>query len=392
MKKFLIVTVIIIVLQASFNSVEAQSITGSNVVATAVPFLLIAPDSRGAALGETGVATSPDINSQYWNQAKYPFVNQKMGASLTYTPWMRSVVSDMNFSTLSGFLRISNYGSLSSSMRYLSYGSLPDYNTQGILQSYQRPKEFAFDVGYSTKFSRFCSGGVALRYILSDMARGEVDGIILNPAKSFAADVSFYYSKTIKNGFHHKTWSLGAVLSNIGSPISYNDGLTKNYLPANLRIGGGFSFSLDRFNEINLSVDLCKLMVPSTTYTSQTNSDGELVVTLDDDAQRGVFGSMIQSFSDAPGGFAEEFQEINAGIGAEYVYNKVFAIRTGFFNENENKGARKYASAGVGIVLYSFSFDLSYLYSLKVSPLENTMRFTVSFDFSEWFKNSNIKR
>ncbi|MFV0521763.1 MAG: type IX secretion system outer membrane channel protein PorV [Mangrovibacterium sp.] len=381
MRKQLLLFITLLLFGFNSYQLRAQSATGSNVISTAVPFLTIAPDSRGAALGETGVATSPDVNSQYWNSAKYAFFEQEMGLSLSYSPWMRSVVSDMSLSYLTYFAHIADYQTLSTSLRYFSYGSMPFYDAEGILQSYQNPNEFALDFAYAIKLSRCWSGSVVLRYIRSDMASGSVGGIEMSPTNAFAADIAFYYRKETRRGRRSNAWNLGAVFSNIGTPISYDDGVTKNYLPANMRIGGAYELSVDRYNKINFSLDFNKLMVPTTNYVSSTTND-DIIIATNHTSDYGVMGSIFRSFTDAPGGLKEELQEITSSIGVEYMYNDQFAVRTGFFNENENKGGRKYLTFGAGLTLYSFTFDMSYLYTLSTtSPLENTIRFTLSFDF-----------
>ncbi len=384
MKKKLLIFITILLLINKQHVIAQSSVTGSNVIATAVPFLIIAPDSRGSALGETGVATSPDANSQFWNPAKYAFTENKMGLSLSYSPWMRSAVSDMNLSYLTYFAHIDDYESLSASMRYFSYGSMPYYDANSILQSYQNPNEFAFDFAYTSRMSRKWSSAIALRYIRSDMARGMVDEINISPTNAFSADFAVYYRNIIHNGNRRNAWNFGMVLSNIGTPVSYDEGVTKNFLPANMRIGVGNELALDRYNKICFSLDICKLLVPTPNYTLITNEDGLTVFSAENN-DYGIMGAIIHSFYDAPGGLREELQEYIGSVGVEYLYNNQFALRTGLFNEHMNKGGRKYITLGTGITLSSFTFDLSYLYTLStISPLENTLRFSVTFNFDEW--------
>lgn len=366
---------------------NAQSVTGSNVVSTAVPFLAMSPESRGAAMGDAGVASSPDVNSQHWNPAKYAFAEEEeMALSLTFTPWMRSVIEDMALSYFSFFAHVSDNQTLSTSMRYFSYGSLLYYDTEGILQSYQNPNEFALDVAYATKLSREWSASVALRYIRSDMASTVVDGLEMSAANSYAADVAFFYQKSRRSGYRRHTKRFGMVVSNIGAPISYDDGRTRNFLPANLRVGGGYEMIVDRYNKWSFVLDFNKLLAPTSNYIQTTNSDGVIIYT-DSSADFSSMEAIFRSFTDAPGGFKEELQEITTSLGVEYLYDDRFALRTGFFNENKNKGGRQYVTMGAGLNLDTFTFDLSYLYTLStVSPLENTIRFTLSLDLGRWIK------
>lgn len=369
MKKFLIFLTIIFSAFFSVRQAKAQSVNGANVISTAVPFLTIAPDSRGAALGETGASTSPDAYSQFWNPAKYAFIDGEMGLSLSYSPWMRSVIDDMNLSYLTYFARISDRQTFSTAVRYFSYGSMTYYNTEGLVQSYLNPYEFSWDVAYATKLTREISASIAFRYIRSDMASGDFESVSVSPANAVATDVAFYYRRVNRNGYLQNTYNIGLVLQNIGTPISYDDGVTQNYLPANFRLGGGFEMALDRYNQLKFSLDFNKLMTPT-----------------DNGTDYGVMDAIFRSFSDAPGGFNEELQEFTTSVGAEYLYDEKFALRAGFFNENENKGGRSHLTFGAGVRIYAFTFDMSYLYSLStVSPLANTMRISVAFDFSEWF-------
>lgn len=305
-----------------------------------------------------------------------------MGLSLSFSPWMTNLAEDMSLSYLTYFAHLDDRQSLSSSLRYLSYGEMPFYDTEGILQSHQNPNEFALDFAYAIKLSDQWGGAVSFRYIRSDMARGSFGGVELTAGNAFAADVAFYYRNTINSAKHQNAWNVGIVCSNIGTPVSYDDGTTKNYLPANMRLGGGFELDLNDYNRISFSLDFNKLMVPTPNFQSST-TDGGIIIMRDSSSDYSTMGAIFRSFTDAPGGLKEELQEITTSVGMEYLYNEQFAFRTGLFSENKNKGDRRHLTFGAGVSLRSFVVDLSYLYALAAaSPLQNTIRFTVGYTFA----------
>ncbi len=345
---------------------QAQTVTGSNqnTISTAVPFLTITPDSRAAGMGDAGVATTSDVNSQYWNAAKYAFIESSAGVGVSYSPWMKNMVDDMSLSYVSGFYRLDDRQALSASLRYFSLGSFVVRDDYNQLQGEGNPNEYAIDFAYSRKLSETFSSAVTMRYIRSNLAGKNINDDTTSPANAFAVDIAFLYrsfAQQDRSGF-----SSGLVLSNIGSPVSYDDGNVKNLLPANLRLGAAYNLALNPMNRFNFALDFNKLMVPA----NSTNVS----------AISGVF----QSFSDAS--FKEEMQEITTSLGVEYWYANQVALRTGYFNENDAVGGRKYLTVGVGALFHGISFDVAYLYTFtNASPLENTLRFSLGFDLGTLF-------
>jgi len=362
-----------------------------NPISTAVPFLTITPDSRHGAMGDVGAATSPDANSQYLNPSKYAFTEGKFGFSLSYTPWLRELVNDINLAYLAGFYRIDNNQVIGSSLRYFSMGDITltglDQTNMGTVS----PSEFAFDFSYSRKLSDRLSGGVALRYIRSDLSGGMAGSgagaETYTAGNAWATDVSFYYFNQWGGTGSSKSIAAGINFSNIGSKISYDQGSNKDFLPANMRLGTTFTNEFDDFNSISISLDVNKLLVPtpSTQYTVDPN--GSVIVLPDNNSNKSVISSVFSSFSDAPGGFKEELQEFTISTGAEYWYNKQFALRVGYFNEAQNKGNRKFFTAGVGVKMNIAAIDFSYVIPVqRNNPLANTIRFTLLFDVDSFSK------
>jgi hypothetical protein len=370
----------------------AQSFTGSNVVTTALPFLTIAPDSRGGAIGDAGAATSPDVNSQHYNPAKYAFTKSNSGVALSYTPWLRALVQDMNLAYLVGYHKLDEVQVVSSSLKYFDLGSIAKYNEIGEPLETINPNEFAFDLGYSRKLSDYWAGSVALRYMRSDIFQGEED---LYAGNSFAADVAFFYTREFRNARKLSNVSWGIDISNIGNKVSYDKGNIKDFIPTNLRIGGAYSTELDQYNQLSFTLDLNKLLVPS--LINKTNEEKWLNGEIDNprnlgNSEYGVIEGMFRSFADAPDGFQEELKEITLAVGAEYWYSKQFALRTGYFHEAEEKGARQFLTFGAGLKMNVFSLDFSYIFTLsRTSPLENTLRFTLGFDLDD-FQNQGRRR
>lgn len=354
-----------------------------NVIYTTVPFMTIAPDSRAGATGDAGVATSPDLSSQHWNAAKYIFMKDKTGFGLSYTPWLKNLgVSDLNLLYLSGYYKFDKRQAISGGLRYFNLGTIDYTDGSGNSLGTGKPNEFAFDLGYSRLFSDYFSMALVFRFIYSDIAGGKgiLNNIEYNPGVSYAVDYGIYYQKPFKIDRKDAEWAFGMNISNIGSKMSYSEGDKKEFIPTNLRLGGRISMDLDEYNSLGLTLDLNKLLVPTPPHTSD---DGDTIYAGKDD-NVGTMQGMVQSFYDAPGGFKEEMQEIMISIGIEYWYRKQFAIRAGYFYENEKKGNRKYFTAGVGLKYNVFSLDFSYLIPAvggRNNPLANTMRFTLGFIF-----------
>ena len=358
-----------------------------NPVMTGVTSLTIAPDSRAGAMGDVGVATDPDVNSQYWNPAKYPFAISPAGLSLAYTPWLRQLVSDIDLANLVGYYRIGDYQAISGSLTYFSLGEVwvDDYTI--------KPYEMAVDFAYSRMLSETFSASVGLRYIVSDLNYNFDEDTSVGQA--FAADISMFYSNYIFLGRRECMFNLGLNASNIGSKISYDGGQTNQFIPTNLRLGASIMIPVDAYNTFSISADVNKLMVPTkptyrqflaennledpdgNTYYSEYESYLSEVGYNDMSPISGIF----KSFADAPGGFKEELQEVYWGVGVEYAYNNQFFLRGGYHYENEYKGNRKYFTLGTGFKMSVFSLDAAYLISTAQSnPLDQTLRFTLSFD------------
>lgn len=358
-----------------------------NPVYTGVTSLSIAPDARAGALGDIGVATEADVNSQYWNPAKYPFNIARAGASMSYTPWLRQLVSDIDLINLVGFYRIGDYSAISGSLTYFSLGEVFVENEMTI-----KPYEMALDVAYSRMLSETFSAAIALRYIYSDLQYNYSED--MSPGSAFAADIAMYYNNYIVLGNRECMLGLGLNASNIGTKISYDDGATYEFIPTNLRLGASLLIPIDEYNTISFSADINKLMVPTRpTYSQFLEEKGyekgdnsyfsEYQTWLDSNGYNDIspISGIFKSFSDAPGGFSEELKEIYGGIGVEYCYNQQFSLRGGYHYENEYKGNRKYFTVGAGFHMNVFSLDAAYLISTAQSnPLDQTLRFSLSFD------------
>ena len=358
-----------------------------NPVYTGVTSLSIAPDARAGALGDVGVATEPDVNSQYWNPAKYPFNIARAGVSMSYTPWLRQLVSDIDLINLAGFYRIGDYSAVSASLTYFSLGEVFVENKMTI-----KPYEMALDVAYSRMLSETFSAAVALRYIHSDLQYNYAED--MSPGSAFAADIAMYYNNYVILGNRECMLGLGLNVSNIGTKISYDDGATNEFIPTNLRLGASLLIPIDEYNTISFSADLNKLLVPTRpTYSQFLEENGyeegdnsyfsEYQTWLESTGYNDIspISGIFKSFSDAPGGFSEELKEIYGGIGVEYCYNQQFSVRGGYHYENEYKGNRKYFTVGAGFRMNVFSLDAAYLVSTAQSnPLDQTLRFSLSFD------------
>lgn len=378
MKKITLLLLAVLGLAVFVPKVYAQrtSTTGANVITTGVPFLTIAPDSRAGAMGDAGVATSPDVNSQHWNPAKYAFMESDMGVALSYTPWLRNLVSDINLAYLVGYKRLDDQQTLSASLRYFTLGDISFMSEYGDPTGQINPNEFALDMGYTRLLSDKFSGAVTMRYIRSDLTGGQlVNGAESHAGNAFAADVAFYYQNEIRMNRKNSTLSAGINISNIGSKISYTDGETKDFIPTNLKLGMAYKTEMDKYNTITFAFDVNKLLVP-------TPDTAEVDIVTGQSSSKSSIAGIFSSFTDAPGGMKEEFQEITFSVGAEYWYNNQFALRAGYFYEDVNKGNRKFFTAGAGLKMNVFALDFSYLLPVaQNNPLANTLRFTLSFDF-----------
>ncbi len=379
MRLFRLLLVIMVVALASENIFAQATTSGANTITTAVPFLSITPDSRAGGMGDAGVALTPDVNSQHWNPAKYVFMESDMGVGLSYSPWLRNLVDDIDLAYLAGYKKLDDVQSISASLRYFSLGSITFTSDVGEIQGQQSPNEFAVDFAYSRKLSEKFSGAVAIRYIRSDLTGGQlIGGVESHAGNSFATDVAFYYQNEFRRNRKDNLWTAGINIQNIGAKISYTDGDIKDFIPTNLMIGTAYTTNADDYNAFTFSFEANKLLVPTppkdSLGTGVIVSGGRL-------SNVGPIEGIIKSFSDAPGGFKEEMQEINLSVGVEYLYNKQFAIRGGYFYENANKGNRKYFTAGAGLKLNVFALDFAYLLPTQHNhPLGNTLRFSLSFD------------
>ncbi len=350
-----------------------------NPVSYAVISQTIAPDARGGGLGDVGAATDPDVNSQYWNPAKYPFNISRAGVSLNFTPWLRSLVNDMNLSYLSGYYRIGDYSAVSGSFRYFNLGEV--YMSEDANETMTiNPYEMSLDVAYSLMLSEKFSLAAAIRWIYSDMRFDNTEDN--SPASAFAADIAAYYQNYINLGQRECQLGIGLNISNIGSKITFSGQEYSQFLPANLRLGASLMIPLDEYNKLTIAADANKYLVPTIPQQEEgeDNADYEDRVHKEYSDVSSISG-IFKSFSDAPGGFKEELEEINYAVGAEYVYNDQFSLRAGYHHESANKGNRKYFTVGGGFRMNVFSLDAAYVVATaKSNPLDQTLRFTLTFD------------
>lgn len=410
MNRYGICAVATLVLFSFGNTVQAQSTQNQradevqlNTITTAVPFLLITPDSRAGGMGDVGVASSTDVNSIHWNPSKLAFADKKMGIGVSYTPWLRALVPDINLAYLSGYYKTKKRGTIGASLRYFSLGDITFTDNNGNTIGQFRPNEFAVDVAYAIKLSDNFSAGGAVRFVNSNLTGGAlVEGSQTKAGRSIAVDVSALYKKDkIKLQDKKATAAVGLNISNIGNKMSYSDrggANSANFIPINLRLGGSLTVQLDDYNSIAIMADVNKLLVPTPpTYELDTNGavvykGGQPVILAGKDPNRGVAEGMFGSFNDAPGGSKEELREINYSLGMEYWYNKLFAVRVGYFYEHPTKGNRQYFTLGAGVKYNVFGLDFAYLIPTQQrNPLENTLRFTLTFDFDA-FKAQNDEK
>ena len=391
-----------------FKNFQSQEIStqviadqDTRVITTAVPFLLIASDARAASMGDMGVATSVDAYSQNWNPSKYVFSETKSGFGLSYTPYLSKLVNDISLTNVTYFNRLNERSAFAASLTYFSLGEIEIIQNEFDTGTVEKPNELSLDVSYAIRLANQFSMGIALRYLRSDLRLQNVDATA-KAAGSYGVDISaFFQSEEQRYGDVDGRWRAGAIIQNLGPKIKYDDSGSESFLPTNLRFGGGFDFLLDQYNKVAVTAEFTKLLVPTPPITGSftdyidTNENGiydsdedEFISSYngiisgqsnDVDFMSGVF----QSFSDAPGGFSEELKEFTWALSGEYVYDDSFALRVGYFNESEEKGARKFISFGAGFKFSGTRVDLSYLFSASKipSPLENTLRFSLIFDF-----------
>ena len=349
-----------------------------NPVNTAVTSQTIAPDARAGSMGDVGAATDPDVNSQYWNPAKYPFNISRAGVSINYTPWLRQLVNDIDLAQLVGYYRIGDYSAVSASLRYFSLGEVQLSESENALTI--NPYEMSLDVAYSLMLSEKFSLAAAVRWIYSDLTYDYIDQT--SPASAFAADIACYYQNYINIGARECQLGLGMNISNIGSKITFGGSDRSEFIPTNLRLGASLMIPIDDYNRISFAADANKLLVP--TYPQQ--KEGESSADYDARVEKDYYdvssiSGIFKSFSDAPGGFSEELKEIQWSVGAEYVYNDKFALRAGYHHESETKGNRKYFTVGAGFKMSVFSLDAGYVIATaKSNPLDQTLRFSLTFD------------
>ncbi len=398
---------------AGYAQISTSALTGAdevNTITTAVPLLMISPDARSGAMGDAGVASSPDANSIHWNPAKLAFIENDMGFAVSYTPWLRALVPDINLAYISGYKKIDKDQTLGATLLYFSLGNIVFTNIVGEVTGEFNPNEFAIDLAYSRKLGDNISGGLALRYIYSNLTGGyyiESAGES-RPGRSIAADVSVFYQDDVSLGEKDGRLGIGLNVSNIGSKISYTQTADKDFIPINFRFGTSLTVDIDEYNSIAFVGDLNKLLVPTPPIYLTDNDgnpiedvDGNKLIEFGKDPSRSVPNGMFGSFNDAPGVvvnteaglrsvFKEEMREFTYSAGAEYWYDKQFAVRAGYFHEHATKGARKYFTLGAGLKYNVFGLDFAYLIPTETRhPLENTLRFTLVFDFEGFKQQEN---
>ena len=395
-------------LMTGFIAKAQQQETGQNldynVISTAVPFMIIAPDARSAGMGDIGVSTSPDVYSMHWNPAKYAFMEDDFSIGLAYSPWLRKLVPDMNIAYLAVSKRVSKKSTIAGSLKYFSLGEInfrDEYNNDKGSYS---PNEFSVDLCYSRKLGDYLSASVAGRFIYSHLTQGVTN--YSRAAWSVAADIAVYYQRPVYFNTIDGEFSWGVAITNMGSKMSYTDANSRtDFIPTNLRLGPSLKLNIDEFNSLAFSFDLNKLLVPTPPIYAKDadgalipDGNGGFVIDKGKNPNVSMLQGMFQSFYDAPGGFSEELKEITIGIGAEYWYNKIFAVRAGFFHESKMKGNRRYLTFGAGLRYNVFALDVSYLVPVNNSstsgtnPLEGTLRFDLTFNINKWGANTKLEK
>ena len=377
--------------QGSSSILSGQD-TSRRPIITAVPFLLISPDSRSAAMGETGVATSPDINSVHWNNAKLSFLEKDYGFSVSYVPWLGNIVDDMSISYLSGYYKLDDIQSFGLNLKYFDLGEIQLTDNQGLSLGIENPKELSSSITYSRRLTENLGIGSTFRYIWSNLS-GSISGYSdAKSGSSFSVDIGFYYKNDISINGKESIISFGSHISNIGGKITYGSVSNLDFIPVNFRIGSSLKTYFDQYNSLTFALDFNKLLVPSPPIY-ETDDQGDYVIDpitnkpkilKGKDPNRSVLSGIFSSFSDAPNGFREELNEITISSGLEYLYKDLFALRFGYFHENNDKGARRFITMGAGIIYNNFSVDFSYISTVEQNhPLAETMRFSVAFLFDK---------
>ena len=377
-RKLLLATAGLLCCGGAAAAPEDDKLNTFNPVEHAVISETIAPDARSAGMGDVGVATDPDVNSQYWNPAKYPFCISRAGVALNYTPWLRQLVNDIDLAYVAGYYRIGDYSAISGSLRYFSLGEVyTDYENSDMTV---RPYEMSLDAAYSLMLSETFSLAAAIRWIYSDLRFDYSEDS--KPASAFAADLAMYYNNYIMLGQRECQLGLGMNIRNIGSKISYYGDEESQFIPANLRLGASLMIPVDEYNRFSISADANKLLVPTVPRQEEGESNSEYQDRVRRDySDVGSIKGMLQSFSDAPGGFKEELEEVQWSVGAEYVYHDQFSLRAGYHHQAESKGNLKYFTVGGGFRMSVFSLDVGYVISTaRSNPLDQTLRFTLAFD------------
>ena len=380
------------VFSQSSSSILSGQDTSRRPIITAVPFLLISPDSRSAAMGETGVATSPDINSVHWNNAKLSFLEKDYGFSVSYVPWLGNIVDDMSISYLSGFYKLDDIQSFGLNLKYFDLGEIQLTDNQGLSLGIENPKELSTSITYSRRLTENIGIGSSFRYIWSNLS-GSISGYSdAKSGSSFAVDIGFYYKNDITINGKESTISFGSHISNIGGKITYGSISNLDFIPVNFRFGSSLKTYLDQYNSITFALDFNKLLVPSPPIY-EIDEQGDYVIDpitnkpkifKGKDPNRSVLSGVFSSFSDAPNGFREELNEITISSGLEYLYKDLLALRFGYFHENNDKGARKFITMGAGLIYNNFTVDFSYISTVEQNhPLAETMRFSVAFLFNK---------
>ena len=378
MRKSRILSLLMVFAMAVVANAEDDKLNSFNPVEHAVISQTIAPDARAAGMGDVGAATDPDVNSQFWNPAKYPFCISRAGIALNYTPWLRQLVNDIDLAYVSGYYRIGDYSAVSGSLRYFSLGEV--YTSMDENAMTVKPYEMSLDVAYSMMLSEHFSLAAAIRWIYSDLRYNyEEDS---KPASAFAADLAMYYNNYFNMGSRECQLGLGLNISNVGSKISYYGDDRSQFLPANLRLGMSLLIPVDEYNRFAISADANKLLVPTVPVQEEGESSADYQARIIEEYSNvSSISGIFKSFGDAPGGFKEELQEIQWSVGAEYVYHDQFSLRAGYHHESANKGNRKYFTVGGGFRMNVFSLDVGYVISTAQSnPLEQTLRFSLTFD------------
>lgn len=405
MNKRILILAGVLLVKAGFSQISTSQLNANSVITTAVPFLLISPDSKEGGMGDVGAATEPDANAIHWNGSKLAFTEKKFGIGLTATPWLRRLVPDINMYYLSGFYKINPKQTIGGSLRYFTLGNIDLTDATGYRYGNFKPNEFALDLAFSQKLSKYISAGIATRYINSGISKVFFNGSSGNAASTVAVDLSvFFKSNKFKLGEKKVVATSGLCLSNLGAKIKYSN--DQNFIPTNLRIGGGLKADIDEYNTLGVYLDFCKLLVPTppiyqyvadsagnkTTQIATDPSTGKRIIAKGKDPNVDPITGMIQSFSDAPDGFKEELREINISGGLEYCYNNILYGRTGYFYESKYKGSRQYFTLGLGFKFKVITVDGSYLIATSLqNPLQNTWRISLNFNFDAYNKDDTKK-